>query len=91
MYSLGLNSSSHLIVVLTTHVTLYLQVSVNFSASDKEPGEEVSLIVEASPQSYVGVLAVDQSVLLLGGSNDFTQRQVIPGADFMKGLRLNST
>lgn len=38
-----------------------------------EPGKAVDVSVKAKPNSYVGVLGVDQSVLLLKTGNDITQ------------------
>lgn len=38
-----------------------------------EPGKAVDVIVKAKPNSYVGVLGVDQSVLLLRTGNDVSQ------------------
>ncbi|XP_037884019.1 CD109 antigen-like [Glossina fuscipes] len=38
--------------------------------SQAKPGQEVSLNVKADPNSYVGLLGVDQSVLLLKSGND---------------------
>nr|UCK81477.1 CD109 antigen-like protein [Arenicola marina] len=52
-------------------------VSLSFSTNETRPGTSVSLTVNAHRNSYVGVLAVDQSVLLLKGGNDITQDQVL--------------
>lgn len=38
-----------------------------------EPGKAVDITVKAEPNSYVGVLGVDQSVLLLRTGNDITR------------------
>jgi len=40
------------------------------------PADTVSITVSAHPASYVGLLAVDQSVLLLEGGNDITEDSV---------------
>jgi len=53
-----------------------MQVALSFSDSEVRPGNNLSLTVEAHRESYVGVLAVDQSVLLLKGGNDITQDMV---------------
>jgi len=53
-----------------------MQVSLSFSHSEVTPGDQLSLTVRAHRDSYVGVLAVDQSVLLLKGGNDITQNMV---------------
>jgi len=49
---------------------------VSFSSSEVRPGKGLSLTVDAHRGSYVGVMAVDQSVLLLKGGNDVTQNMV---------------
>ena len=38
-----------------------------------EPGKAVDISVKAKPNSYVGVLGVDQSVLLMRTGNDITR------------------
>ena len=50
-----------------------LQVSLSFDKNKTRPGKSLNLKVTADPASYVGLLAVDQSVLLLKGGNDITQ------------------
>lgn len=52
------------------------QVSVSVSQEKAEPGAEVEVIVRASPDSTIGLLAVDQSVLLLKSGNDITPELV---------------
>ncbi|KAJ8042375.1 hypothetical protein HOLleu_13409 [Holothuria leucospilota] len=51
------------------------QVSVSFDKTTTEPGDDITFSVESSPDSLVGILAVDQSVLLLKSGNDITQEQ----------------
>ncbi|KAL5016867.1 hypothetical protein ScPMuIL_006456 [Solemya velum] len=53
------------------------KVSLDFNQNQVLPGENVELTVRADPNSYVSILAVDQSVLLLKGGNDITQSQVL--------------
>lgn len=53
-----------------------LQVSLTMDRQSAEPGERVKLKVKADPNSYVGLLAVDQSVLLLKSGNDITKEMV---------------
>ena len=50
-----------------------LQVSVSYSKNRTQPGDTVDVKVSAVTGSMVGLLAVDQSVLLLAGGNDITQ------------------
>jgi len=56
--------------------TVILQVQVSYSKSKAAPGESVDVEVTAASGSLVGLLAVDQSVLLLAGGNDITQDDV---------------
>jgi len=49
---------------------------VAFSNDTVRPGDDVSFTVAAHPASYIGLLAVDQSVLLLGEGNDITRDSV---------------
>uniref|UniRef100_A0A0N4Z9Y8 TEP1-F n=1 Tax=Parastrongyloides trichosuri TaxID=131310 RepID=A0A0N4Z9Y8_PARTI len=48
-------------------------VSLSIDKTSVEPGEELKFTVKAAPESYVGLLAVDQSVLLLKSGNDITK------------------
>ncbi|XP_067949274.1 CD109 antigen-like [Watersipora subatra] len=52
-------------------------VAVSYSKESAQPGESVDVQVTAVSGSMVGLLAVDQSVLLLAGGNDITQADVI--------------
>lgn len=44
-----------------------------------KPGEEVKLQVKTDADSYVGLLGVDQSVLLLKSGNDLSKDDVFNG------------
>ena len=50
-----------------------LQVNISINPTEAEPGNNVEMTIETKPNSYVGLLAVDQSVLLLKSGNDITQ------------------
>ncbi|XP_014247621.1 CD109 antigen-like isoform X2 [Cimex lectularius] len=52
-------------------------VKMDLSAKRIEPGNKVDLRILTRPNSLVGLLAVDQSVLLLKSGNDLTESQVI--------------
>ncbi|CAD6997495.1 unnamed protein product [Ceratitis capitata] len=41
--------------------------------AEVKPGEDVTLRIKTTPHSFVGLLAVDQSVLLLGRNNDISK------------------
>lgn len=51
-------------------------MSLSFDKDSVQPGENATLRVTADPDSLVGVLAVDQSVLLLKSGNDITPQIV---------------
>ncbi|KAK0422306.1 hypothetical protein QR680_007497 [Steinernema hermaphroditum] len=51
-------------------------VSLSLDRTSAEPGQSVKFTVKAEPDSYVGLAAVDQSVLLLKSGNDITQQMV---------------
>lgn len=60
-------------------VVMFLhQVSLSFDQNSTTPSQNVSLTVNASQGSFVGILAVDQSALLLKQGNDITQDMVGP-------------
>ncbi|XP_065842288.1 murinoglobulin-1-like isoform X4 [Oscarella lobularis] len=52
------------------------KMTLEFSQNQVEPGENVSLHIEAAPGSYVGLVAVDQSVYLQQAKNQLTAQQV---------------
>lgn len=49
---------------------------MKFDKDKAQPAQSVSVQVKADPKSFVGLLAVDQSVLLLKSGNDITQDEV---------------
>ncbi|CAD6199103.1 unnamed protein product [Caenorhabditis auriculariae] len=52
------------------------RVSLSVDRQSAEPGQPVKFKVTADPDSFVGLLAVDQSVLLLKSGNDITPEMV---------------
>lgn len=52
------------------------EVSLAIDKQSAEPGDSIKFTVNADPESYVGLLAVDQSVLLLKSGNDITKEIV---------------
>ena len=55
----------------------YIQVSIRSSSSNVDAGDEVNITVHTSSGgAYVGVRAIDKSVLLLKSGNDITQDRV---------------
>uniref|UniRef100_A0A2M4A166 CD109 antigen n=2 Tax=Anopheles triannulatus TaxID=58253 RepID=A0A2M4A166_9DIPT len=51
-------------------------MKVTLSKEQTKPGQMVDITVSTNPDSYVGLLGVDQSVLLLKSGNDITKDQV---------------
>ncbi|KAK3922691.1 CD109 antigen [Frankliniella fusca] len=51
-------------------------VDVSLAPASVEPGRDVELRLQTRPNSYVGILAVDQSALQLGAGNDITEEKV---------------
>ncbi|XP_049951328.1 CD109 antigen-like isoform X5 [Schistocerca serialis cubense] len=57
--------------------TLQNFVTVEANPNETEPGGTVDLKIEAKANSYVGLLGIDQSVLLLKGGHDITEDDVL--------------
>ncbi|KAL7739077.1 hypothetical protein ACLKA6_011410 [Drosophila palustris] len=58
----------------TFHVDVELQNHINITAPEEvKPGAEVELEIKTAPKSFVGLMAVDKSVLLLGNGNDLNK------------------
>ncbi|XP_030377047.1 CD109 antigen-like isoform X2 [Scaptodrosophila lebanonensis] len=56
------------------HVDVELQNKIEITAPEEvKPGSEVELEIKTAPNSFVGLIAVDQSVLLLGSNNDINK------------------
>lgn len=51
-------------------------VKVKLSASETQPGQNVSIDVITHPDSYVGLIGIDQSVLLLKKNDGLTKEDV---------------
>ncbi|XP_053206291.1 CD109 antigen-like isoform X2 [Panonychus citri] len=52
-------------------------VEIEASNTKAKPGEKIDITVKTNPNTYVGVLGLDQSVLLLKSGNDITRDDVI--------------
>lgn len=52
------------------------QIDLELSSDQGKPGDQVSITVSTKPNSYVGLLGVDQSVLLLKKGNDIEKSTV---------------
>ncbi|XP_058816280.1 thioester-containing protein 1 allele R1-like, partial [Topomyia yanbarensis] len=51
-------------------------LKVSLSKTQSKPGQDVDISISTNPDSYVGLLGVDQSVLLLKSGNDLTTGKV---------------
>lgn len=49
---------------------IFLKVNLTLSTAESKPNSTVNLTIASRPLSYVGLLGVDQSVLLLKSGND---------------------
>ncbi|EAT39604.1 AAEL008607-PA [Aedes aegypti] len=49
---------------------------MQLSKTESKPGQDVDITISTNPDSYVGLLGVDQSVLLLKSGNDLTTGKV---------------
>lgn len=56
-------------------------VKLKLSAAESQPGENVTIDVVTSPGSHVGLLGVDQSVLLLRNGDGLTSKDIIEEMD----------
>lgn len=52
-------------------------IDLKASTNQTQPGENVDITVQTSPNAFVGVLGVDQSVLLLKTGNDITKKDIL--------------
>ena len=51
-------------------------MAISYDKSSVEPGDNITLNIQTDAVSQVHLLAVDQSVLLMGNGNDITQGDV---------------
>ncbi|XP_073823483.1 CD109 antigen-like [Musca autumnalis] len=62
----------------TYHIYYELQNKISITAAEQvKPGQEVALKIKTAPNSFVGLMAVDQSALLLRSNNDIHASDVI--------------
>lgn len=61
---------------LITTLTFEFQVKLELSADQAKPGDLLNITITTKPNSYVGLLGVDQSVLLLKKGNDIEKSSV---------------
>lgn len=65
-----------------------MQIEVT-GPSQAKPGQEVTLNVKTDPNSYVGLLGVDQSVLLLKSGNDLHRHAILNDLKLYKNWEEN--
>lgn len=77
--------------ILITHRTfleipneLQNKIEIELSTNEIEPGENVNITVKSEPNSYVGLLGIDQSVRLLKTGNDISKSDIIASIDNYK-------
>lgn len=55
---------------------LCLQLDIKLSTENAKPGAKFSIKINTTPNSFVSLLGVDQSVTLLGSGNDIDKSRV---------------
>ncbi|XP_013779799.1 CD109 antigen-like [Limulus polyphemus] len=53
------------------------EVDLSTDVQTTKPGGQIEVQVKTKPNAYVGILAIDQSVLLMKSGNDITQQNVV--------------
>lgn len=66
--------STNVCVVLDQNLRNYIELNV--TPDTAKPGQTVDINVKSNPKSYIGLLGIDQSVLLLRSGNDLAQDEV---------------
>lgn len=51
-------------------------VNIQLSRSEAKPGDNVTILISSNPNSFIGILGVDQSVQLLKNDNDIQESTV---------------
>lgn len=59
-------------ITISLEDKLYNNIDVNLSLEKAAPGEQIDITVKTNPNSYIGLLGIDQSILLLRGDNDLS-------------------
>lgn len=71
---------NELIVSTSLYVELYDDfknfIDLNVSSDKAKPGDVVDVKVTSNSKSYIGLLGIDQSVLLLRGGNDLARDEI---------------
>jgi hypothetical protein len=60
---------------------MFTQVDIELSREEAKPGDDLKITINTKPNSYVGLLGVDQSVLLLKRGNDLEKSLVFEELD----------
>ncbi|XP_077965842.1 CD109 antigen-like [Styela clava] len=71
-------------ITLGVQSSLANKVTIETSTERTETGKPVDITVHASPDSYIGMRAIDKSVLLLKEGNDITLDKVLDDLDKYK-------
>lgn len=71
---------NELIVSTSLSVELYDDfknfIDLNVSSDKAKPGDVVDVKVTSNPKSYIGLLGIDQSILLIRGGNDLARDEI---------------
>lgn len=51
-------------------------IELNVTPESVAPGQTIDLAVKSNPNSYIGLLGIDKSVLILRGGNDLAQDEI---------------
>lgn len=56
---------------------LYNSIDISLSSESAQPGDLIDINVKTNPNSYVGLLGIDQSILLLKSGNDLSLEEAL--------------
>lgn len=76
VYYISNSSISSTIASIELHDKFKNFIDLEVTPDESKPGGEIDINVKSNPKSYIGLLAVDQSVLLLRSGNDLAQDEI---------------
>lgn len=54
----------------------YLQIDIQTNSAEVRPGSDVDITVRAQPNSFIGLMAIDQNMINLKSGHDITHDQI---------------
>lgn len=60
---------------------LLVQVKIELATQKALPGQDIDITITSKPNSFIGLLGIDQSVLLLKKGNDLDKAEVLDELD----------